>query len=173
MKNGIESPVWPCGPLVWQRRMPQSRTGIINPRNSSLNPAPTKPMYVHVFPPSYTMRFSLSIQTNISPVLVQYLGSMLIKDLRGTESTQDACAKMRVCHKFLLRSRGADAVIMHKDWVNGKSPKCPFCLCSVCSSRGRRNRWEKSRPSSSRSPTRAWSSSTQPIRLATTCTHCF
>uniref|UniRef100_G1RAS5 Ankyrin repeat and sterile alpha motif domain containing 1A n=1 Tax=Nomascus leucogenys TaxID=61853 RepID=G1RAS5_NOMLE len=25
----------------------------------------------------------------------QYLGSMLIKDLRGTESTQDACAKMR------------------------------------------------------------------------------
>ncbi|KFO80921.1 Ankyrin repeat and SAM domain-containing protein 1A, partial [Cuculus canorus] len=25
-----------------------------------------------------------------------YLGSMLIKDLRGTESTQDACAKMRV-----------------------------------------------------------------------------
>lgn len=26
----------------------------------------------------------------------QYLGSMLIKDLRGTESTQDACAKMRV-----------------------------------------------------------------------------
>lgn len=28
--------------------------------------------------------------------LPQYLGSMLIKDLRGTESTQDACAKMRV-----------------------------------------------------------------------------
>lgn len=27
---------------------------------------------------------------------IQYLGSMLIKDLRGTESTQDACAKMRV-----------------------------------------------------------------------------
>lgn len=27
---------------------------------------------------------------------LQYLGSMLIKDLRGTESTQDACAKMRV-----------------------------------------------------------------------------
>lgn len=27
--------------------------------------------------------------------LPQYLGSMLIKDLRGTESTQDACAKMR------------------------------------------------------------------------------
>lgn len=33
---------------------------------------------------------------NISPSLTQYLGSMLIKDLRGTESTQDACAKMRV-----------------------------------------------------------------------------
>lgn len=26
----------------------------------------------------------------------QYLGSMLVKELRGTESTQDACAKMRV-----------------------------------------------------------------------------
>ncbi|XP_074182298.1 ankyrin repeat and sterile alpha motif domain-containing protein 1B isoform X7 [Rhinolophus sinicus] len=26
-----------------------------------------------------------------------YLGSMLIKELRGTESTQDACAKMRAC----------------------------------------------------------------------------
>lgn len=28
----------------------------------------------------------------------QYLGSMLVKELRGTESTQDACAKMRVNH---------------------------------------------------------------------------
>ena len=28
----------------------------------------------------------------------QYLGSMLVKELRGTESTQDACAKMRVKH---------------------------------------------------------------------------
>ncbi|OBS68077.1 hypothetical protein A6R68_03382, partial [Neotoma lepida] len=27
--------------------------------------------------------------------MAQYLGSMLIKELRGTESTQDACAKMR------------------------------------------------------------------------------
>lgn len=33
---------------------------------------------------------------NPSPSFTQYLGSMLIKDLRGTESTQDACAKMRV-----------------------------------------------------------------------------
>ncbi|KAJ7420997.1 Ankyrin repeat and SAM domain-containing protein 1A [Willisornis vidua] len=32
---------------------------------------------------------------NISTSSQQYLGSMLIKDLRGTESTQDACAKMR------------------------------------------------------------------------------
>lgn len=31
----------------------------------------------------------------------QYLGSMLIKDLRGTESTQDACAKMRVGIQFI------------------------------------------------------------------------
>lgn len=46
MKNGIESPVWPCGRLVWQHHTPQSRTGITNLRNSSLNPAPTKPMYV-------------------------------------------------------------------------------------------------------------------------------
>lgn len=29
-------------------------------------------------------------------LVLQYLGSMLIKELRGTESTQDACAKMRV-----------------------------------------------------------------------------
>lgn len=33
---------------------------------------------------------------NTPPSFTQYLGSMLIKDLRGTESTQDACAKMRV-----------------------------------------------------------------------------
>ena len=26
----------------------------------------------------------------------QYLGSMIIRDLRGIESTQDACAKIRV-----------------------------------------------------------------------------
>lgn len=35
-------------------------------------------------------------RTHISSGFSQYLGSMLIKDLRGTESTQDACAKMRV-----------------------------------------------------------------------------
>uniref|UniRef100_A0A8C5QKL5 Uncharacterized protein n=1 Tax=Leptobrachium leishanense TaxID=445787 RepID=A0A8C5QKL5_9ANUR len=29
--------------------------------------------------------------------MIKYLGSMLIKELRGTESTQDACSKMRVC----------------------------------------------------------------------------
>lgn len=28
----------------------------------------------------------------------QYLGSMIIRDLRGIESTQDACAKIRVSH---------------------------------------------------------------------------
>lgn len=49
MKNGIESPVWPCGRLVWQHRTPQSRIGIISLRNSSLNHAPTKPMYIHAF----------------------------------------------------------------------------------------------------------------------------
>uniref|UniRef100_A0A8C6ZD13 PID domain-containing protein n=1 Tax=Nothoprocta perdicaria TaxID=30464 RepID=A0A8C6ZD13_NOTPE len=31
-----------------------------------------------------------------------YLGSMLVKELRGTESTQDACAKMRTAFKTLL-----------------------------------------------------------------------
>ncbi|NXX54978.1 ANS1A protein, partial [Scopus umbretta] len=31
-----------------------------------------------------------------------YLGSMLIKDLRGTESTQDACAKMRLVTSMFL-----------------------------------------------------------------------
>lgn len=28
--------------------------------------------------------------------VLQYLGSILVKELRGTESTHDACAKMRV-----------------------------------------------------------------------------
>lgn len=46
MKSGIENPVWPCGRLVWQHRTLQSRTGITSQRSSSLNPAPTKPMYV-------------------------------------------------------------------------------------------------------------------------------
>lgn len=32
----------------------------------------------------------------LSVCFQQYLGSMLVKELRGTESTQDACAKMRV-----------------------------------------------------------------------------
>ncbi|NWR43572.1 ANS1B protein, partial [Regulus satrapa] len=31
-----------------------------------------------------------------------YLGSMLVKELRGTESTQDACAKMRVSFTTLI-----------------------------------------------------------------------
>uniref|UniRef100_A0A8C0GIR9 Uncharacterized protein n=1 Tax=Chelonoidis abingdonii TaxID=106734 RepID=A0A8C0GIR9_CHEAB len=33
-----------------------------------------------------------------------YLGSMLVKELRGTESTQDACAKMRVSQYISLLS---------------------------------------------------------------------
>lgn len=39
----------------------------------------------------------------MSPVLLQYLGSMLIKELQGTESTQDACAKMRVSLVILCK----------------------------------------------------------------------
>lgn len=35
-------------------------------------------------------------------LLFKYLGSMLVKELRGTESTQDACAKMRVSLNLLL-----------------------------------------------------------------------
>lgn len=50
MKNGIGSPVWHWGRPVWQRRTPQSRAGTISLKNSSLNPAPTKPVYVHHFP---------------------------------------------------------------------------------------------------------------------------
>ena len=38
--------------------------------------------------------YVLSVCLSFLPL--QYLGSMLIKELRGTESTQDACAKMRV-----------------------------------------------------------------------------
>lgn len=39
-------------------------------------------------------------RTHVPSGFPQYLGSMLIKDLRGTESTQDACAKMRVGCSF-------------------------------------------------------------------------
>lgn len=48
------------------------------------------------------------MHVNISPSSKQYLGSMLIKDLRGTESTQDACAKMRV-----RRPRGQGGIHSH------------------------------------------------------------
>lgn len=48
-------------------------------------------------------RIFSQLTKNMSPVLLQYLGSMLIKDLRGTESTQDACAKMRVCVVIMWR----------------------------------------------------------------------
>lgn len=65
-KIGIESPVWPCGRRVWQHRTPRSRTGITSQRNSSLNPAPTRPVYVHAFLLSYMMHFSLIAYTNLS-----------------------------------------------------------------------------------------------------------
>ncbi|XP_068816937.1 ankyrin repeat and SAM domain-containing protein 1A isoform X4 [Capricornis sumatraensis] len=42
-----------------------------------------------------------------------YLGSMLIKDLRGTESTQDACAKMRVgCQKSTEHMRKIPTIVL-------------------------------------------------------------
>ncbi|XP_006860449.1 PREDICTED: ankyrin repeat and SAM domain-containing protein 1A isoform X2 [Chrysochloris asiatica] len=42
-----------------------------------------------------------------------YLGSMLIKDLRGTESTQDACAKMRVgCQKSTEHMKKTPTIIL-------------------------------------------------------------
>lgn len=49
MKNGTESPVWPCGRPVLQHHTPPSRTGITNLRNSSLNLAPMKPVCVYNF----------------------------------------------------------------------------------------------------------------------------
>lgn len=56
-------------------------------------------------PSFWWLRFPLSVHINTAPLpLLQYLGSMLIKDLRGTESTQDACAKMRVCYRILLQT---------------------------------------------------------------------
>ncbi|XP_064160487.1 ankyrin repeat and SAM domain-containing protein 1A-like [Anguilla rostrata] len=42
-----------------------------------------------------------------------YLGSMLIKDLRGTDSTQDACAKMRVrCQRSIEQMRKVPTIIL-------------------------------------------------------------
>lgn len=99
MRRSLENPVWPWGHLVWQHPTPWSRTGIINLRSSSLNLALMKPVYVLILhhPEWRNLHSPTNAQTKMSPVLLQYLGSMLIKDLRGTESTQDACAKMRVC----------------------------------------------------------------------------
>lgn len=55
---------------------------------------------------------------NISPSFTQYLGSMLIKDLRGTESTQDACAKMRVWRRWGLHLQ---PVVDDVGWGEGNS----------------------------------------------------
>lgn len=46
----------------------------------------------------------------MSPVLLQYLGSMLIKELRGTDSTQDACAKMRVSVVIMCKFNNFNSV---------------------------------------------------------------
>uniref|UniRef100_A0A3Q2QFX9 Ankyrin repeat and sterile alpha motif domain containing 1A n=1 Tax=Fundulus heteroclitus TaxID=8078 RepID=A0A3Q2QFX9_FUNHE len=44
---------------------------------------------------NYSVSALVSYYQSSFTVCFQYLGSMLIKDLRGIESTQDACAKMR------------------------------------------------------------------------------
>lgn len=105
MTRSLENPVWPWGHLVWQHPTPWSRTGIINLRSSSLNLALMKPVYVLVLhhPEWCNLHSATNSQTKMSPVLSQYLGSMLIKELRGTESTQDACAKMRVSVMILCK----------------------------------------------------------------------
>ncbi|XP_077663794.1 ankyrin repeat and sterile alpha motif domain-containing protein 1B isoform X4 [Eretmochelys imbricata] len=42
-----------------------------------------------------------------------YLGSMLVKELRGTESTQDACAKMRVnCQKSTEQMKKVPTIVL-------------------------------------------------------------
>ncbi|XP_033918772.1 ankyrin repeat and sterile alpha motif domain-containing protein 1B isoform X14 [Melopsittacus undulatus] len=42
-----------------------------------------------------------------------YLGSMLVKELRGTESTQDACAKMRVkCRKSTEQMKKVPTIVL-------------------------------------------------------------
>lgn len=105
MTRSLENPAWPWGRLVWQRPTPWSRTGIINLRSSSLNLALMKPVYVLILhhPEWRNLPSATKSRTKMSPVLLQYLGSMLIKDLRGTESTQDACAKMRVSVVILCK----------------------------------------------------------------------
>uniref|UniRef100_A0A672UWG9 Ankyrin repeat and sterile alpha motif domain containing 1A n=1 Tax=Strigops habroptila TaxID=2489341 RepID=A0A672UWG9_STRHB len=64
----------------------QTRLGFYDPRLLAARGAMAFPWLLQGFLPE---------AFNISPSSKQYLGSMLIKDLRGTESTQDACAKMR------------------------------------------------------------------------------
>lgn len=85
---------------------------------------------------------------------------MLIKDLRGTESTQDACAKMRVWTESLV-NQGS-----HRPAVSVTPTPPPPQSCGF-SSRGPQSKWEKSRPLSCPSLTKVWSSSTPPTRYLT------
>lgn len=112
MTRSPENPVWPWGHLVWRRPTPWSRTGIINRRSSSLNLVLMKPVYVLILhhPEWRSLHSATNSRTKMSPSLLQYLGSMLIKDLRGTESTQDACAKMRVSVVNLCKFINFDSV---------------------------------------------------------------
>uniref|UniRef100_A0A8B9TQE0 Ankyrin repeat and sterile alpha motif domain containing 1A n=1 Tax=Anas platyrhynchos TaxID=8839 RepID=A0A8B9TQE0_ANAPL len=59
-----------------------------------------------------------------------YLGSMLIKDLRGTESTQDACAKMRVRGLWGRGGRLANVIAEHEIRNISCAAQDPDDLCT-------------------------------------------
>ncbi|NWW15559.1 ANS1B protein, partial [Falcunculus frontatus] len=61
-----------------------------------------------------------------------YLGSMLVKELRGTESTQDACAKMRVSLALFLQCN--TTLIISSFWFQKSTEqmkKVPTIVLSV------------------------------------------
>lgn len=68
---------------------------------------------------NYTINKNERVSQFLIVFVLQYLGSMLVKELRGTESTHDACAKMRVrvvspCLVILLLPSGHYNTVIEK-----------------------------------------------------------
>lgn len=132
MKIGIESPVWPYGRLVWQRRMLRSRAGTINLRNSSLNPALMKPTYVHAI---FFWRDAVFIEqkhTNISPFSPCSTSDPCSSRIYGVQSPRRMpVPKWGYAKISVLWFKGTDT--KHYSYiiqVNGELPEHLLCLCS-------------------------------------------
>ncbi|XP_030623315.1 ankyrin repeat and SAM domain-containing protein 1A [Chanos chanos] len=98
-----EPPVKP--PRLSQIRVKQPREPRLTLRPPSLA-APYAPVQNWHHQPEKLIFESCGYEAN-------YLGSMLIKDLRGTESTQDACAKMRaLCQRSTEQMRKVPTIVL-------------------------------------------------------------